>query len=147
MSGSQIVCRNRKAHYDYEVLETVEAGIVLTGTEIKSIRQNHVSLDGSFASLLDGNVELFNCNIDPYEYGSTFNHPPKRRRRLLLHKSEIAKFAVRAEQRGFSLIPISMYLLNGRAKVELAICKGKQKQDKRQAIKERDDKREMNNVT
>ena len=141
--SNQIVCQNRKARFEYEVIETIEAGIVLSGTEIKSVRQHHVSLDGAFAVVSKGEVALVNCNIEPYKQGNVFNHEPKRQRRLLLHKSEINKFAEKAKIKGFTLVPLSMYLKNGLAKIELAICRGKQLHDKRQTIKDRDNAREM----
>jgi SsrA-binding protein len=143
MNTTEIVCQNRKARYEYEVVETLEAGIVLKGTEIKSVKQHHVSLDGAFAIVNDGNVTLVNCNIEPYSHGNVNNHEPKRQRRLLLNKTEIKKFAEKAKVKGFTLIPLSMYISNGKAKVELAICRGKQLHDKRASIKERDIDREM----
>lgn len=139
----QIVCKNRKARFEYEVLETIQAGIVLKGTEIKSVRQRHVSLDGSFAVVANGQVTLVNCNIEPYKQGNIFNHEPKRQRRLLLNKSEITKFAEKAKTKGFTLVPLSMYITEGLAKIELAICRGKQLHDKRKTIKDRDTAREM----
>lgn len=141
-SQNETICQNRKARYEYEVIDTIEAGIVLKGTEIKSVRQRHVSLDGAFAVVNNGQVFLVNCNIDPYKQANSFNHEPKRQRVLLLNRAEIRKFAEQAKIKGMTLIPLSMYLHNGRAKVELAICKGKQTQDKRQAIKDRDLKRD-----
>jgi len=141
--SKQYVCQNRKARFEYEILETLEAGIVLKGTEIKSVRQHHVSLDGAFAIVQDGQVALVGCNIEPYKQGNIHNHEPKRQRRLLLHKSEIAKFALKAKVKGFTLVPLSMYLSGGRAKVELAVCRGKQLHDKRQTLKNRDAQREM----
>lgn len=141
--SNQIMCQNRKARFEYEILETLEAGIVLTGTEIKSVRMHHVSLDGAFAVVANGGVTLVNCNIEPYQHGNIHNHEPKRQRRLLLKKSEIAKFAEKAKVKGFTLVPLSMYIQQGIAKVELAICRGKQIHDKRQAIKDRDLSKEM----
>lgn len=143
--SKQVVCQNRKARFEYEILETIEAGIVLKGTEIKSVRQHHVSLDGSFAIVQGGEVALANCNIEPYKQGNIHNHEPKRQRRLLLHKSEIRKFAEKAKVKGFTLVPLSIYLKDGKAKVELAVCRGKQLHDKRASMKERDAKREMRN--
>lgn len=131
-------CQNRKARYEYEVLDTIEAGIVLQGTEIKSIRQFHASLDDAYAVVQDGQLVLVGCNIEPYSHGNIHNHEPKRNRKLLLHKREIRKFAEKAKIKGFTLVPLSIYLEKGIAKVELAICKGKQLHDKRQTIKDRD---------
>jgi len=143
MSNNQVVCQNRKARFEYEVLETLEAGIVLKGTEIKSVKQHHVSLDGAFAVVANGEVTLVNCNIEPYKQGNINNHEPKRQRRLLLNKSEIAKFAETAKIKGFTIVPMSMYIKNGKAKVELTVCRGKQLHDKRQSIKDRDLSREL----
>ena len=142
---TQIFCQNKKARYDYEIVDSVEAGIVLTGTEIKSVIAHNVSLDGAYAMITDGNVVLIGCHIDPYKNGTTFNPEPKRQRRLLLHKAQIRKFAEKAKIKGFTLIPLSIYLNNGKAKVELAICRGKQIHDKRNVIKARDIEREMKN--
>lgn len=136
-------CQNRKARYEYEILDTIEAGIVLKGTEIKSIRQYHVSLDGAYAVVQDGQLVLVGCNIEPYSHGNIHNHEPKRNRKLLLHKREIRKFAEKAKIKGYTLVPLSVYLEKGYAKVELAICKGKQLHDKRQAIKDRDTARDQ----
>lgn len=138
-----VVCQNRKARYDYEVVETLEAGIVLRGTEIKSVRDNRVTLDGAYATVDGGQVTLVGCNIEPYSHGNVHNHEAKRDRRLLLNKSEITKFADKASIRGFTLIPLSMYIKDGRAKIELAVCRGRQTHDKRQAIKNREAKKEM----
>lgn len=138
-----VICQNRKARYDYDVVETLEAGIVLKGTEIKSIRDHRVTLDGAYATVNDGQVTLVGCSIEPYSHGNLLNHEPKRDRRLLLHKREIAKFADKASIRGFTLIPLSIYLKGGKAKIELAVCRGRQTHDKREAIKTREAKKEM----
>lgn len=137
-TGRKYVCKNRKAYHNYEVLDTIEAGIVLRGSEIKSVRQAKASLDGSYAVVQDGQLTLVGCNIDQYKEANVHNHEPKRNRRLLLHKREIKKFAEKAQEKGFSIIPLAIYLTKGRAKIELAICKGKQLHDKRRAIKDRD---------
>jgi len=144
MSNNRIViCQNRKVRFEYEVLETIEAGIVLKGTEIKSVSQRHVSLDGAFAVVANGEVTLVNCNIEPYKQGNIWNHEPKRQRRLLLHKSEIAKFADQAKIKGFTLIPLSMYMNNGKAKIELALCRGKQIHDKRETERRKQSEKDM----
>ena len=138
------VCSNRKARHDYHILDTAEAGIVLTGTEIKSLRAHKASLAGSYARVdANGEVWMIGSNIEEYEKGNQFNHDPKRARKLLLHKKEIAKFAEKAQQQGHTLIPLRIYLNKGKAKVELAVAKGKQTHDKRQSLKERDAEREM----
>lgn len=141
--NEEIVCQNRKARHDYHILDSVEAGIVLVGHEVKSIREHHVSLDASYAYIVDGEVWLANCNIEPYKFASYEQHEPKRKRKLLLHKRQVRSFAEKAAQKGNTLIPLKMYLKNGRVKVELCVCKGKQEHDKRQSIKEKDAKREM----
>jgi len=141
--NEEIACQNRKARHDYHILDSVEAGIVLVGHEVKSIREHHVSLDASYAYIVDGEVWLANCNIEPYKFASYEQHEPKRKRKLLLHKRQVRSFAEKAAQKGNTLIPLKMYLKNGRVKVELCVCKGKQEHDKRQSIKEKDAKREM----
>ena len=145
MSFEKILCTNRKARYDYEVLDTIEAGIVLHGFEVKSLRDHKASLDGAYAVVENDEVWLINAHID--EYKNTKNNftkqEPKRKRKLLLHRSEIAKFAEKAEEKGHTLIPLSFYVSNNKIKVQLAVCKGKQNYDKRQTIKDRDAAREL----
>lgn len=144
MSGSSNVCTNRKAHYEYEILDTLEAGIVLHGAEVKSLRENKCSIDGSYAVVTNGEVWLINSFIDEYKNDSSWQpHEPQRKRKLLLNKKEIHKFAEKSEEKGFTLVPLSVYFRNGFAKIELAVARGKQIHDKRQVIKERDAKREM----
>lgn len=139
---SKRLASNRRALHDYFVLERLEAGIELRGTEVKSIRERHVSLAGAFARIENGDVVLFGANVTPYEYGNRFNHPADRPRRLLLHKREIRKIRVQIEQKGHSLIPLSVYLKRGLIKVELGICKGKQQYDKREALRKKTADRE-----
>ena len=139
----EIVCQNRKARHEYHVLESLEVGIVLVGHEVKSIRDRHVSLDSSYAFISNGELWLIDCNIEPYKFAIHEQHDPKRKRKLLLHKRQIKNFAEKAAQKGNTLIPLKMYFLNGRAKVELAVCQGKREHDKRQSIKEREANREM----
>lgn len=144
MSGVINICSNRKARHEYHVLDTLEAGIVLVGCEVKSLREHNCSLDASYAYIVDGEVWLVGCNIEPYKFANNFNlSEPKRKRKLLLKKKQIRSFAEKAEQKGNTLVPLSMYFRNGIAKVELAVCKGKQEHDKRQSLKEKDAKREM----
>jgi len=138
------ITRNRRATFDYEVLDAIECGLVLVGTEVKSLREGHASLDEAFGRIDHNNeVWLVNAEIPEYLFGNRLNHKPKRERKLLLRKSEIAKFAGKADQRGFTLVPLRMYFKDGRAKVELAVAKGKQVRDKRESIKDADAKREM----
>ena len=139
---SRRIASNRRALHDYFVLERVEAGIELRGTEVKSIRAGHISLVGSFGRIENGNVVLFGVNVTPYEFGNRFNHPADRPRRLLLHKREIRKIRVQVEQKGHSLIPLTVYLKNGLIKVELGLCKGKQQYDKRETLRKKTADRE-----
>ena len=141
-----MVATNRKAYHDYHVGETYEAGIALTGTEIKSVRQGMVSLRDSYARVENGEVFLYNMNVSPYDAGNRFNHEPRRTRKLLLHKSEIRKLATKTQEKGFTLIPLKVYLKGGRAKVELALAKGKRLYDKREDIKKRDVMRQVDRV-
>jgi len=134
---SKRIASNRRALHDYFVLERMEAGIELRGTEVKSIRAGHVSLVGSFGRIDKGDVVLFGATITPYEYGNRFNHPADRPRRLLLHKREIRKIRAQIEQKGHSLIPLSVYLKRGLIKVELGLCKGKQQYDKRDTLRKK----------
>lgn len=146
MQAPEAICTNRKARHDYEVLDKIEAGIVLLGTEIKAVREHRVSLDGAYATVSDGNVYLVGCNIEPYSHGRVDEHEPKRQRRLLMHRTEIRKFAEKTSERGLTLIPLSLYFIAGRLKVELAICRGRQNHDKRQAIKDREDKKRLKKI-
>lgn len=142
-AGIKVISENRKAYHDFFVEEKVEAGIILTGTEIKSIRNGRVNLKDSFARVENGEVWLYQMHISPYEQGNRFNHEPLRKRKLLLHKSEINKLIGKIQQEGLTLIPTKLYLKRGLAKVELGICRGKKLYDKRRDIAERDAKREI----
>ncbi|MFO7263625.1 MAG: SsrA-binding protein [Bacillaceae bacterium G1] len=139
----KVVAQNRKASHDYFIEETYEAGMVLKGTEIKSIRAGRVNLKDSFARVEDGEVFLYNMHISPYEQGNRFNHDPLRTRKLLLHKDEIRKLIGATKEKGYTLIPLKVYIRNGFAKVELALAKGKKLYDKRQAMAKRDAQREI----
>jgi SsrA-binding protein len=141
--GEQVVCRNRRASHEYELTDRLECGMVLVGTEVKSLRDGHCSLDGSYARIDEGELWLIGCEIPEYAMGNQLNHKPKRDRKLLVHRRELAKFAGKASERGFTLIPTSVYFKNGRAKVEIAVAHGKQLHDKRQALKKAEAKREM----
>ena len=133
---------NRAALRDYFVLERLEAGIELRGTEVKSVKSAHVNLGGSFARIHNGEVFLFNLNIAPYDHGNQFNHQPDRQRRLLLHAKEIRKLGIQTDQKGLSLIPLSVYLKKGMVKVEIGVCKGKRMHDKRDDIRRKTAERE-----
>lgn len=134
---------NRKAYHDYHVLDKVEAGIQLTGTEVKSCRGNHITMTDAYARVEGGEVFLYNVHINPYEQGNRENHEPTRPRKLLLHKSEIRALTVAAQQRGFTLIPLAFYLKKGRIKVLLGTCRGKTGTDKRESLKKREAQREI----
>ena len=135
----KLISTNRKAHRDYAILETFEAGIELKGSEVKSLRMGKINLDDSFARIEGGQVILYNTHISPYAQASYLNVEPTRLRRLLLHKKEIMKLTGRLVQRGFTLIPLKAYFNErGRAKIELALCKGKKLYDRRETIKRRE---------
>ena len=137
------VATNRRARFDYELIETVEAGIVLTGSEIKSVRAGKVSLQESFAEIVRGEAWLVGAHVAPYEHAGYAGHEPLRRRKLLLHHRQIAHLAAEARLKGFTLIAVRMYLKEGRAKLEIALARGKKAHDKRQAIRERETRREI----
>ena len=141
MSSRQITV-NRRALRDYHVLERIEAGIELRGTEVKSIRLGHVSMTGAYARIDEGEAWLLGLNISPYDHGNQFNHDPERPRRLLLHKAEIRKLQAQSEQKGLALVPLSMQFRRGKVKVEIGVCRGKQAHDKRETIKRRTADRE-----
>ncbi|HAA90046.1 MAG TPA: SsrA-binding protein [Peptococcaceae bacterium] len=139
----RVVAENRKARHDYFIDETYEAGIALVGTEVKSLRLGKVSLRDSYAVIQNGEVFLHNMHISPYEKGNRFNHDPKRSRKLLLHKQEIKRLLGKTQQRGYTLIPLRVYFKRGKAKVELALARGKKLHDKREEIARRDAQREL----
>ena len=141
-AGEKTIAQNRRARRDYHVLERHEAGIELQGTEVKSLRQGHVTLKDSYADLENGELFLLKAHINPYEQGNIHNHDPERPRRLLMHKREILRLGARVDERGLALVPLRVYFKQGRAKVELGLCKGKHTVDKRDAIRERDIQRE-----
>ncbi len=138
-----IVARNPKATYDYFVLDTMEAGIVLTGTEVKSLRRRGASIKEAFARVFRGEVWLEGMNITPYEQGNRYNHDPIRSRKLLLHRNEIEKLIGAVERQGLSLVPLELYFSGGRAKLQLALARGKKAHDKRESIKQQLASREM----
>ncbi len=142
--SERTVATNRKAKRDYHILETLEAGIALKGTEIKSVRAGQVSLNEAFV-LIDKNLEawLVDAYIAPYQHGSHYNHDPRRKRKLLLHKKEILRLWNRVRERGLTIIPLRMYIRNGLAKVEIALARGKKKYDKRAEIARREAEREI----
>lgn len=139
----QSIARNRRARYDYHVLDSWEAGIVLSGTEVKSLRDGKANLTDAYGVVKDGEVWLLNLHISPYERGTHFNHEPTRSRKLLLHKKEIRKLIGAVERQGLTLVPLELYFKQGRAKVRLALGKGKKQHDKRADDKKREDERDM----
>jgi len=141
--GIKVIAQNKKARHDYYIEDTYEAGIVLTGTEIKSIRLGRVNLRDSYAGIRDGEVYLYNMHISPYEQGNRFNHEPLRTRKLLLHREEIRKLIGLTKQQGYTLVPLRLYLKGGLCKVEIGLAKGKKIYDKRETLKQKDAKREV----
>src|SRR5438132_5467601 len=139
----KIISVNRQAYHDYFVERTIEAGVSLVGTEIKSIRDGKVNLRGSYAIARNGELWLENAHIAVYAHGNRYNHEPLRSRKLLLHRREINQLVSRVETKGLTLVPLKLYLKGGRAKIELGLCRGKKLYDKREAIAERDAKREI----
>ncbi|MGB4209560.1 MAG: SsrA-binding protein SmpB [Thermovirgaceae bacterium] len=141
---STVVARNRKARHDYFIIETVEAGMVLTGTEIKSVRAGKINLKDGYAKVRDSEIWLYNVHISPFEQGTYYNHEPLRPRKLLLNSCEIRRLGSRTREKGLTLVPLTIYLKQNRwAKVELALVKGKTGSDKRETIAERDARRDM----
>ncbi len=143
MAGEKIIITNRRARHDYHILETYEAGMVLQGTEVKSLRQGRANLSDSFARIEGEEIFLHNLHISPYEFGNVVDQDPTRRRKLLLHKREIRRLLGKTVERGLTLIPLRLYFKQRLAKVELALAKGKRLYDKRQDLKKREAKREM----
>ena len=143
----QTVAQNRRARHEYNVEETVEAGLVLTGTEIKSIRAGRANLAEAYARIERGEAWLIGAHIAPYEQASRFNHEPTRTRKLLLHRDQIAELARKTQTRGYTLVPLRLYLRDGLAKVELGLARGRKAHDKRRVIAERDARRELERET
>ncbi|MEI6741473.1 MAG: SsrA-binding protein SmpB [Gemmatimonadaceae bacterium] len=139
----EVIARNKRARHDYEILDTWETGIVLTGTEVKSLRDGRANLTDAFGIVTDGEVFLLNLHIGPYGQGNVFNHEPTRTRKLLLHRREIRRMIGAVERQGLTLVPLDLYFVRGRVKVRLALVRGKQQHDKREDIKKRDAEREI----
>ena len=139
----KVVCQNRKAYHDYHIEETVEAGIVLLGTEVKSLREGKANLKDCYVLMKGREAFLLNCHISPYSHGNILNHDPLRTRKLLMHRDEIDKLGGKAAAKGYSLIPLKIYFKDSFAKVEIGVAKGKRLFEKREAIKEREAKREI----
>lgn len=137
------IARNKRARHDYEILDTWEAGVVLTGTEVKALREGKANLTDSFGVLKDGEVFLLNLHIGAYGQGNVFNHEPTRTRKLLLHRREIRRLIGAVERQGLTLVPLDLYFLRGRVKARLALVRGKQQHDKREDLKKKDADREI----
>ena len=142
-TGRKVVAQNRRARHDYSILDTYEAGLVLAGTEVKSLRLGRVSLTDAYASIEDGEAWLVGLHIPEYTQGTWTNHAPRRKRKLLLHKDEIAKLIGKTKESGLTIIPLALYFKDGRAKVEIALAKGKKSYDHRQDLAKRDATREV----
>ena len=140
--GEKIVATNKKAYHDYFILEKMEAGIVLSGTEVKAIREGRLNLKDSFAIVQDGETYLFNCHISPYSHGNRENHDPTRSRKLLLHRKEIRKLIGKTQEKGLTLVPLRVYLKRGRVKIELGVARGKKLIDKRETTRRKEADRE-----
>lgn len=143
----KVITTNRKAYHDYTIFDKFVAGIVLSGTEIKSIRKNAINLKDSFCKIEDNEIFLYNCHISPYEQGNRFNHKAERTRKLLLTKKEILKMHSKVKKDGYSIIPLEVFITHGFAKVEIGLAKGKKLHDKRDDIAKKDQKREMDRAS
>ena len=141
--GEKLICTNKKAFHEYFVEERVEAGMVLQGTEVKSLRLGKANLGDAFAMVRDGEAYLHNLHISPYDFGHRDNHDPDRMRKLLLHKKEIVRLFAKIREQGYTLIPLRLYFKDGKVKVELGLAKGKKLHDKREALKKKEQKREV----
>lgn len=144
--GIKIITTNRKARHEYHIDESIEAGIVLTGTEVKSLREGRANLQDAYCTVQSGEMIMFNCHISPYSHGNQMNHDPVRPRKLLLHRKEISRWAKSAQEKGFTIIPLKLYFKHGHAKVELGLARGKKLYDKRADIAERESKRRLDRV-
>ena len=139
----KIVCQNKKARYDYHILETIEAGMVLLGTEVKSLREGRANLKDSYARIRDGELFLMQAHISPYSHAHYDNHQPDRVRKLLVHKQELKRLTGKTQEKGLTLVPLKIYFKDGKAKVELALASGKKSFDKRETLKRKTQQREM----
>ena len=145
--GEKIICQNKKAYHDYFIIEEYECGIVLTGTEIKSVRKNAMNLKDSFCKIEDNEVFLYNCHISPYEQGNRYNHKADRVRKLLLTKKEILKLQSKVKKENYTIVPLEVFFQGSLAKMEIGLAKGKKLHDKRDAIAQKDQKREMDRAS
>ena len=141
-SGNKLIANNKKAYYDYFIEDKYEAGLVLHGTEVKSLRMGKCSIKESYVQIINGEVYIINMNITPYEKGNIFNRDPLRPKKLLLHKQEINKLAGKTSQQGYTIVPLQVYISNGKMKIEIGVGKGKKNYDKRDSIAKKDQHRE-----
>ena len=139
----KLICRNRKAYFEYAIDDLYEAGMVLKGTEVKSLRQGKASIDDAYARFRDGEIYLYNAHISPYSHAGPESHDPHRPRKLLLHRQEIQRLLGKVQERGYTLIPLRLYFKNANVKVELGLARGKKKVDKRETIRRREEQREL----
>ncbi|MET9465766.1 MULTISPECIES: SsrA-binding protein SmpB [unclassified Streptomyces] len=145
-TGRKLIAQNKKARHDYTIIDTYECGLVLTGTEVKSLRQGRASLVDGFVSVESGEAWLYNVHVPEYSQGTWTNHSARRKRKLLLHREEIDKLDSKTGETGNTIVPLSLYFKDGRAKIEIALAKGKKEYDKRQSLREKQDTRETNRV-
>ena len=143
MSEDRTIATNRRARHEYEILETLEAGLVLRGTEVKSLRAGQVNFKDSYATMKQSEMWLLGCHIPPYSHGTDANHDPERDRKLLLHRKEIRRLVGKVAERGLTVVPLKLYFKGGRAKIEIGLARGKKLHDKRATLKERESRREM----
>jgi len=139
----KIICRNRKAYFEYAIDDLFEAGLVLEGTEVKSLRQGKASIDDAYARFRDGEIYLYNAHISPYSHATVDGHQPERPRKLLLHRYELRRLLGKVQEKGYTLIPLKLYFKDEHVKVEIALARGKKKFDKRETIRQREEKRDM----
>ncbi|MFZ3470692.1 SsrA-binding protein SmpB [Streptomyces sp. 4.24] len=145
-TGRKLIAQNKKARHDYTIIDTFECGLVLTGTEVKSLRQGRASLVDGFVSVESGEAWLYNVHVPEYSQGTWTNHSARRKRKLLLHREEIDKLESKTGETGNTIVPLALYFKDGRAKIEIALAKGKKEYDKRQSLREKQDTRETNRV-
>ena len=145
--GRKLITSNRRALHDYEILETVEAGLVLLGPEVKSLREGRANLSDSYAVLRGGEAFLVNAHVSPYDKAGRDNPAPRRERKLLMHRGELSRLGSKVAERGLTIVPLSLYFKGGRAKVELGLARGKRQYDKRQSLKKREQEREIERAT
>ena len=146
-SGDRAIATNRRARHEYEILETVEAGLVLRGTEVKSLRDSQVTFKDAYATIRNNEAWLRGCHINPYSHGTDANHDPERDRKLLMHRREINRLNGRIAERGLTVVPLKLYFKGGRAKIEIGLARGKKLHDKRATLRERESRREMDKAT